>query len=155
MKVKQEFSRILEEELDGMRFRRRGTNWYRLGQEIYSIVNIQSSRWDSLFYVNLGFAPAGDVPGGWLAESKCMLRFRLEAIKRVRPDSLRLLDDSVISERVDQHWRSAVRAGLVLPIVETLKRADSVEGLKGLLETEISDRVMIHRDMRRFLALPE
>jgi len=103
--AKKVLTAILTESLAERGFRRRGDSWHRLGPDLYSVVHLQPSRWDSSFYLNLGFAPAGRVVRGWLPESKCLVRFRVEAIKKLSPGDLRLLNGDAFSHMGEPEWR--------------------------------------------------
>lgn len=151
MGAKEEFAEVLTLALQELGFRRRGDNWRRQGATLYSIVNLQPSRWDSLFYVNVGFSLADRAVRGWLPESKCMVRFRIEAIKKISSQDLRLLSDDALSTMGEQEWRAAVSDKLVGPIAGILEGATDLVGLKSLLRTNVSERAMVNAEMRGLL----
>lgn len=153
MAAKERLTAILAESLAERGFRRRGDSWHRLGPDLYSVVHLQPSRWDSSFYLNLGFAPADRVVRGWLPESKCLVRFRVEAIKKLSPGDLRLLNGDAISHMGEHEWRVAVGGKVVNPIVEILDHATDLSGLRNVLQDQISERVMVHAEMRKILSL--
>jgi hypothetical protein len=85
---------VLGNQLAPLGFRRRTANWYRAGSELYLVVNVQRSSWGDVLYVNVGAAPIGRTTGGWLPESKCLVRFRAEALDGVPAEALVALSDS-------------------------------------------------------------
>ena len=154
MGAREELANVLAKALPERGFRRRGDSWGRLGTALYSVVNLQRSRWDSPFYVNIGFAPADHATRGWLAESKCVVRFRIEAIRAISVEDLRLLDDDALAAMGGPAWSAAVSHRVVEPIVAVLDRATDLDGLRHLLRTDVSERVMVEADMRVLLESP-
>jgi hypothetical protein len=153
MMVESELATLFSKATESLGFRRRGLNWYRRGEQLYSMVNLQRSRWDDLVYVNIAFSPTGEVAGEWQAESKCSVRLRVEAIRSVKKEDLLLLSGAEAAELSDNEWRAAVIARIVDPVVGILVEAVDISSLKEILQKDVTDRVMIHREMRNLLNL--
>lgn len=151
MGTKEKFTDILATALSEKGFRRRGHSWKHLGPTLYSVISLQASNWDSHFYVNFGFSLADRAVLGWLPESKCMVRFRIEAIKAISPADLRLLGDEALGTMGEQQWRVAVSDRLVVPVTGILERATDLKGLSSILRADISERTMVHVEMRALL----
>lgn len=150
--TKTEFANLLTETLSGIGFRRRGLSWHRAGPMLYSIVNLQSSNWGPQFYVNFGFSVAKLAVNGWIPESKCMLRFRIEAIQNIHPQAFRLLNRNPTGSVIDEEgWCSAVSGELIAPIAGVLEKTVDLASLNDLLNVKLSENVMVHHKMRRIL----
>ncbi|MFF4442609.1 DUF4304 domain-containing protein [Streptomyces sp. NPDC001621] len=138
----------LNEVFKPLGFRKKSANWYRVSGDLYCVVGVQESRWDESCYVNVGFAPAVNVKAGWLPESKCLVRFRADAITSISREDLDLLS----GQAAEASGEDALRVGLVEKIATPVARAvnpiESIQGLKSLLRTSVSDQVFIHREIR-------
>ncbi|WP_329373378.1 DUF4304 domain-containing protein [Streptomyces sp. NBC_00669] len=138
----------LNEVFKPLGFRKKSANWYRVSGDLYCVVGVQESRWDESFYVNVGFAPAVKVKAGWLPESKCLVRFRADAIASISREDLDLLS----GEAAEASGEDGFRVGLVEKIATPLARAvnpiENIQGLKSLLRTSVSDQVFIHHEIR-------
>ena len=144
----------IDEPLKRLGFRRRGSNWYHLNDDLYSMVNLQRSRWDESFYVNFGFAPIDRLPDEniWLPESKCLVRFRLDALNSVSADDLQLLDEDVAGRMVEAEFREVLSDKIARLIMQIMETASNVEELSEVLASKVSGRVFVHRDMVARLA---
>jgi hypothetical protein len=150
--IEADLASLLTEGTRPLGFRRRGNNWFRTGATVYSIVNLQRSRWDETLYVNIGFDAAANVPGDWRPERQCGVRFRIDAIDAVTAADLRLLDQEQQDRLGTEAWRTAVVERLVEPMVRVLVQATDISGLRDVLTTAVSRRVMIRADMRGLVA---
>lgn len=138
----------LNEVFKPLGFRKKSANWYRVSGDLYCVVSIQASSWDESCYVNIGFAPAVKVKAGWLPESKCLVRFRVDAITSIPREGLDLLS----GEAAEAHGEDTLRADLVekvaSPVAQAISSIESIQDLKSLLHTSVSDQVFIHREIR-------
>jgi hypothetical protein len=145
-----EIEGLLTDQTRGLGFLRRGSNWVRKGPDLYTVVNLQHSRWDDTLYINVGFHAAEDVEGEWLPESKCGVRFRIDALHGVAAGGLQMLSNSYVPPE-GTALREALASGIVGPLAELIELASSLEGLKRALETMVSGRVMVSAKMTRRL----
>ncbi|MER8072594.1 DUF4304 domain-containing protein [Streptomyces sp. NPDC094034] len=129
-------------------FRKKSGSWYRISGDLYGLVGVQKSSWDESYYVNVGFAPAGKVKEGWLPESKCLVRFRVDAITSISRKGLELL--SVEGEEVarSDELRSSLVEEIVVPVALLVDPIGSLGDLKSLLRSGVSGRVFIHHEIR-------
>lgn len=153
MTVESALTDVLNEALRPLALRRRGSTWYRLGQTLYSVVDVQRSRWDDSCYVNIGFAPADRVPKSYLPESKCLVRFRLDALRSVAPADVRLLNEGSVAELGESSWRAAAAERIAAPVARLVAEVSDLDGLRDLLQTKVTERVFVHRDVRALLDL--
>ncbi|MEU0522020.1 DUF4304 domain-containing protein [Streptosporangium sp. NPDC006007] len=143
---------VFNETLRPLNFRRRGDNWYRRGEEIYAIVNIQRSRWDDLCYINIGFSLVDRLYGDWIPEPKCLVRFRVEALNCVSCDTLSLLDEEKPIRMSEAERHSAIAAGIGVPVARTVGDIVDFAGLKRLLKSDMLDGgVFVHREISEML----
>lgn len=121
-------------------------NWHRVRSDLYSIVNLQQSGWaDSSYYINLGFSPAETVSDAWIPESKCMIRFRIEAIKAIDSTALDILDEGAVwMDEIE--FESILGRDVLSPLVQFLERIDDSSALGRLLNSDVPGRVFIHKD---------
>jgi hypothetical protein len=148
-----ELTAALAGDLKPLGFRRRRHNLVRAGQELYAVVNVQKSAWDESCYLNLGFAPPDRVADGWLAENRCPIRFRFEALLSARPEDLRLLGPAATGVPSSAAWTSAVTERVVRPIAALLAEIDDLASLGHALRTRVSDHVLLHHDIRGALTM--
>jgi hypothetical protein len=141
----------MDDAMTPLGFRRRRTNWSRLGDTLYSVINLQKSRWGEWLYVNLGFSLPDRVANSWTPESRCLVRFRADTLTAIEPEALRLLEaDRVLTMEHDE-LRELLAERIASPIAETMAVAADLDGLKNVLESRTSGQVFVHREMRELL----
>lgn len=138
----------LNEVFKPLGFRKKSANWYRVSGDLYCVVGVQESRWDESCYVNVGFAPAVNVKAGWLPESKCLVRFRADAITSISREDLDLLSGEVTETSEEDGLRADLVEKIATPVARAVNPVESIQGLKSLLRTSVSDQVFIHREIR-------
>jgi hypothetical protein len=138
---------VLTQELVPLGFRRRGRSWYRTRCPVYAVVSLQRSSWGSSVYVNVGFSPVEQADRGWIPESKCQVRFRVDAVRAVSAAGLTLLDDAAAGQE------ERVGREVIAPLVEILQRVVDLESLGQVIRFDLSAKVMIHRDIRARIGL--
>ncbi|MYU56471.1 MULTISPECIES: DUF4304 domain-containing protein [Streptomyces] len=138
----------LNEVFKPLGFRKKSANWYRMSGDLYCVVSVQESSWDESCYVNIGFAPAVKVKEGWLPESKCLVRFRVDAITSISREGLDLLSGEVVEARGDGGLRVDFVEKVASPVALAVNSIESIQDLKSLLRTSVNDQVFIHREIR-------
>ncbi|MFD3352993.1 DUF4304 domain-containing protein [Streptomyces fradiae] len=138
----------LNEVFKPLGFRKKSANWYRVSGDLYCVVGVQESRWDESCYVNVGFAPAVNVKAGWLPESKCLVRFRADAITSISRGDLDLLSGEAAKASGEDDLRVGLVEKIATPVARAVNPVESIQGLKSLLRTSVSDQVFIHREIR-------
>ncbi|MFE7500528.1 DUF4304 domain-containing protein [Streptomyces albidoflavus] len=129
-------------------FRKKSANWYRVSGDLYCIVGVQESRWDESCYVNVGFTPAVNVKAGWLPESKCLVRFRADAITSISREDLDLLSgEAAKASGEDDLWVGLLEK-IANPAARAVDPVENMQNLKSLLRTSVSDQVFMHREIR-------
>jgi hypothetical protein len=68
-----------------------------------------------------------------------------------RQEDLRLLSEDAFRAMSQDEWYEAVVERLVARVVRILERATDISRLRHVLQTEVSERVMIHAEMRTLL----
>src|SRR6478609_7626979 len=129
-------------------FRKKSANWYRVSGDLYCIVGVQESRWDESCYVNVGFTPAVNVKAGWLPESKCLVRFRADAITSISREDLDLLSGEAAKASGEDDLRVGLLEKIANPAARAVDPVENMQNLKSLLRTSVSDQVFIHRKIR-------
>jgi hypothetical protein len=153
MSIQSELVGALGAALRPLGFRRRSSSWWRLAGDLYSIVNVQSSRLDESCYVNIGFSPADRVSNEWIPESQCLVRFRVEALNSVSVEMAVLLGADACERLGMDSWRLAVSEGVIGASAEAVGRVNNLGDLKEFLRRDVSARVFVHRDMRELLRI--
>lgn len=138
----------LNEVFKPLGFRKKSANWYRVSGDLYCVVGVQESRWDESCYVNVGFAPAVNVKAGWLPESKCLVRFRADAITSISREDLDLLSGEAPATSGEDDLRVGLVEKIATPVARAVNSIENIQGLKSLLRTSVSDQVFIHREIR-------
>ncbi|MEU2747851.1 DUF4304 domain-containing protein [Streptomyces collinus] len=138
----------LNEVFKPLGFRKKSANWYRVSGDLYCVVGVQESHWDESCYVNVGFAPAVNVKAGWLPESKCLVRFRADAITSISREDLDLLSGRAAETSGEDDLRVGLVEKIATPVARAVNPIESIQGLKSLLRTSVSDQVFIHREIR-------
>ncbi|MBT3156261.1 DUF4304 domain-containing protein [Streptomyces sp. CHA1] len=138
----------LNEVFKPLGFRKKSANWCRVSGDLYCVVGVQESRWDKSCYVNVGFAPAVNVNAGWLPESKCLVRFRADAITAISREDLDLLSGEAAEASGEDDLRVGLVEKIATPVARAVNPIESIEGLKSLLRASVSDQVFIHREIR-------
>jgi hypothetical protein len=111
MTPQRRLARLVDDQLKPSGFSRRRFNWFSSGSDLYRVCNLQKSTWgDGGCYINLGFAPSDQAIDGWLAQTQCWLRFRVEALRPLGMEALRLIDANAIETMGESEW-AAVRCG--------------------------------------------
>jgi len=114
-------------------FARKGQTWYLDTPEVVLVLNLQRSRFDPSFFLNLAFwikaisSPPSIPPG----EHTCHVRMRADAVPELEAAEVNQLLD--FSTPLDERVRS-VRIGELLRdhIVPLLKQGSSLVGLRKL-----------------------
>lgn len=152
MSISTELAEALNGAFKPFKFRRRGKNWYRVTDDLYSIVNIQKSPWGEEYYVNIGFSPSGHARNSWIAVSKCWVRFRVESILSFSFDDIRLLD-AQFDGTIGGDLRENIAEKIVAPVVQVVEVARTLRDLSEILTSKVSRSYFIHKDMRKILGL--
>jgi hypothetical protein len=143
--------KALNDGLKPLGFKRRGNNWFRIIYDLYSIVNIQRSRWGDSLFVNVAFTPAELLDDIWMPERNCMMRFRAERLNDVDPEYVHLLQEDLPAGMKEAEFDILLREKIVGPLVGTLEDASSVHSLKMILKSRVSGNVFIHRELQAIL----
>lgn len=152
MASRNELSTALTQVLSPLGYRRRSGNWYRTRDEIYTVVNIQTSRFADTLYLNIGVHFADLMETDWLVVHRCHLNFRAEALSSVSATDIGILDDTEAPRRVSGEERVAILAELfALPIARAIDGLRKKEDLITFLQTGVSRRVFIHSSMKDWL----
>ncbi|MGW2307331.1 DUF4304 domain-containing protein [Actinomadura luteofluorescens] len=138
----------LNEVFKPLGFRKKSANWYRVSGDLYCVVSVQQSSWGGSCYVNIGFAPAVKVRAGWLPESKCLVRFRVDALASIFREGLDLLSGEVAEAREEGDLRADLVERVVSPVAQAINSVESIQDLKSLLHASVSDQVFIHSEIR-------
>ncbi|NVI33154.1 DUF4304 domain-containing protein [Streptomyces sp. CAI-17] len=138
----------LNEVFKSLGFRKKSANWYRVSGDLYCIVGVQESRWDESCYVNVGFTPAVNVKAGWLPESKCLVRFRADAIASISREDLDLLSGEAAKASGEDDLRVGLLEKIANPTARAVDSVENMQDLKSLLRTSVSDQVFMHREIR-------
>lgn len=117
MELRDELVEVVSEVLAPLGLKRRSNSWYRAGKDVYAVVSLQRSSWDSSVYVNVGFSPVEQADRGWLPDSKCQVRFRVDAVRSVSPAASALLSEAGLASVNHEDWQERVRRDLIDPPV--------------------------------------
>ncbi|MBL1085222.1 DUF4304 domain-containing protein [Streptomyces actinomycinicus] len=139
---------VLNEVFKPLGFRKKSANWYRVSGDLYCVVAVQESRWGESCYVNVGFAPVVNVKAGWLPESKCLVRFRVDALTSISREGLDLLSGQAAEVGGEDDLRVGLVEKIATPVAQAVNPIESIQDLKSLLCTSVSDQVFIHREIR-------
>jgi hypothetical protein len=151
MTVQSPLTSAVSETLGPLGFRRRGRNWYRIASDLYSVVNIQKSRWSDSLYINLGFSPANQVDAAWLPEPRCMVRLRAGALHAISPEGLDLIAEGCPAGMSEPDLTVALTEKITAPLARLLEEASGLSSLGGVLESQTSGRFFVHREMRALI----
>jgi hypothetical protein len=112
-------------------FEKRSGSWYRHGEEVIAVLNLQKSQYGPQYYVNQAFwlRQLGD--DRYPKEHKCHLRLRLEdVLPEAEAETRRLLD---LEQPLPEEQRIEALLRLLRerlrPVIE---RAGSLDGLRSL-----------------------
>lgn len=130
-------------------FRKSKRNFYRFGQSLYSVLNLQHSQLYGAWFVNFGFSPLTQADGKFLPENKCMVRFRAESVSAISRGGCALLDDD--SDSSDPLWEGSLIEKVVVPAVELLEAVRDAPTLAAVLKMDVTSQVFIHKDFRSIL----
>jgi hypothetical protein len=151
MSVCDGLAKVLDVALSPLGFRRRATNWYRRGDEIYSIVNIQKSRFDDSCYLNIAFCPTELMVDDWTSESRCPIRFRVDALTTISAADAALLDARTAQQMNEYVWQLDVADRIGARVAQVMKSIGSLDDLRGFLQSNRPERVFIGRDVKDLL----
>ncbi|MBD3007556.1 DUF4304 domain-containing protein [Streptomyces sp. 5-10] len=143
--------RVIGEAVKPLGFQRHGHSWYRVTLNLYAVISVQKSRWDESCYVNIAFSPASQAENSWLPESKCQVRFRLDSLKSVTSEGLFLLGADSGREVSEVEFRSSIASKIGTPIAQFMSGITGLGDLKDALDSAVTERVFVHREMRSLL----
>jgi len=114
------------------RFEKKSGSWYRHGQEVIAVSNLQKSQYGPRYYFNQGF---------WLRElgderypkpNKCHVQARLEGLLPAAEERINeLLDlECEMSDEQRIHELRALLDDELLPLIE---RGSTIDGLRAML----------------------
>lgn len=149
MTVGDELLTALSEALSFRGFRRRGSNWYRKHDQIYTVVNVQKSRYSCARYINIGMCPNGSMGRDWIPESRCPIRFRLESLESIPPEDAALLDD--ISLIPDGERVETLKQRIAQPLASSIDRVQDESTLIKFIQSNVSPNIYLHREVRQRL----
>jgi hypothetical protein len=153
--VQSELVTVLGGSLQPVGFRRRRANWYCAATHIYSIVGVQESAWgDGTCYVNLGLNPSDRVSDGWWPERRCVVRFRIDALRSTHVDDLKLLHHRTLEAIGLDAWRLAVEERIAAPTAQLLRSLDGPADIRRLLRHDLTGQRLVTVEGRQWLQLP-
>jgi hypothetical protein len=134
---------LLGQELKRLGFRKRGTSYHRTTDGgLYLVVAVQGSAWDDSKYLNFGYADESLAKAGWIPESGCQVRFRLNAVIGVTDQMLTLLE-------MDPSDRPGPEVGQLFDLIRPLLVVEDWQDVRGLVGNQISaKRLFVHRDVQ-------
>lgn len=144
--------RVVGEAVKPLGFQRRGHSWYRVTSDLYAVINVQKSRWDESCYVNIAFSPASEAEHSWLPESKCQVRFRLDSLKSITPEGLLLLEGGSGQGISESELQSSLLEKIGTPIAQFMADVTWLGDLKRVLDSDVTEKVFVHREMRSRLS---
>lgn len=92
---------------------------------------------------------------GWLPDSKCQVRFRADAVRSVSPAASALLSEAGLASVNHEDWQERVRRDLIDPLAQTLDRVVDLESLGQIVRSDLSAKVMVHREIRARIGLSQ
>jgi hypothetical protein len=113
-------------------FEKKSGSWYRRGEEVIAVSNLQKSQYGPRYYFNQGF---------WLREldderypkpNKCHVRMRLEGLLPAAEERVNELFD-LEREMSDEQRMRELRALLDEELLPLIERASTVDGLRSML----------------------
>ncbi len=136
-------------------FKKKGNTWYREGQGVLQLVNLQKSAWGALFYLNLAFVPEGMSVEGMPRpkEYKCPIRIRLGSAypdKDALIEGLLRFEDVAMSDEQRIAGIEGMFHEMVLPFMDRLQTLDD---LKRAIEDGTFDHAWVTFDARKHLGL--
>jgi hypothetical protein len=154
MTLQQRLAVLVDDQLKPSGFSRRRFNWFSYGSDLYRVCNLQKSAWgDGGCYINLGLSSSDQAVDGWLAETRCWVRFRVEAPRSLRMEDLRLIDANAIETMGESEWAAVVTERVVRPIADILLEPTDLPSLGAMLRSKISAKVYAHPSLRDVLQL--
>jgi uncharacterized protein DUF4304 len=134
-----QLKRLFDAALSPAGFRRRKDSWYRLNEDVITVVNLQKSQWGGQFYINLGIYLR--VLGNSISppEYQCHVRARLTAIAGDRMSPIEAALDLEGKEMPMEEREGILRRSLeeiALPFLNDRSTVPQLRGLhaKGQLE---------------------
>jgi hypothetical protein len=79
------------------------------------------------------------------------LRFRVEALKALPMENLRLIDAEAIVRLGQSTCAADVKECVLRPIVDILLEPTDPASLGAMLRSKVSNRIFIHRELREVL----
>lgn len=129
----------------GFRTTQRG--WWREANGLYAVVSLQRSSWGSGRYLNCGFALSAEKPRGWLAESRCGVRFRPGALRALTGDDhaaverdLDTRSPGLVPSAGDQGVRKLARI-----LDDFLRAADTPSALVTAIDERLDGNLFVAR----------
>lgn len=126
-------------------------SWYRIGDEVISVTNLQKSQYGPSYYVNQAFwlRQLGDEL--YPKDNKCHIRLRLGSLLGEGSDRLEhLLDMDYLMDDSDRIQElTGILNGRLLPVIE---RGSSLAGLRSLLDEGVFKAAGIRGPAQQLLA---
>lgn len=113
-------------------FQKKGQSWFRTSPETISVLNLQMSRWDGAYFVNLGVLTRHLDPQVTPHVSACQVRHRIESLMPDRMEAISLFDFANKKYRADEGYNDAIAAicDYALPL---LKQCETLDGLRAAI----------------------
>lgn len=124
--------RMLSPAMKDAGFQKKGQSWFRTTPETITVLNLQMSRWDGSYFVNLGVLTRQLDPQLAPHVSACQVRHRIENLMPDRIKAISLFDFSNKKYRTDEGYNDAV-AAICTYALPLLKRCGTLDGLRAAI----------------------
>lgn len=146
-------SRVIKEALGGplgrAGFGKKSDNWYRNGDGVVQVVNLQKSQYGNQYYINAGVAMRSLGADLFPKEQQCHVRFRLSAVSPPEKESMINESLNLDKSRFSDPERASQLSMLIEDILlEVFGKCDSEQRLLEAVKSGMFDRAMVHRRVK-------
>ena len=124
--------RMLSPAMKDAGFQKKGQSWFRTSPETITVLNLQMSRGDGSYFVNLGVLVRQLDPQLTPHVSLCQVKHRIERLLPDRMEAIGLFDFANKKYRTDEGYSDAV-AAICTYALPLLKQCETLDGLRAAI----------------------
>jgi len=132
-----------------MGFSRKGNSWFRRGEEIVQVVNLQKSRWGNQYYLNYALWLLALGETSLPREEMCHVRKRVDDLVANEKQFNELLD---LENDIPAEERAALLSKMLTSdLVPFIDKSSSIAGLRELFVKGMLEGGFVYVDAKRLL----
>jgi hypothetical protein len=153
--MKVSVKQIVDEEMQGLGFKREKSAWYRARADVVHVVGLQKSSWGQSYYINLGVWVSALAVKEFPKPRECHLQCRIDLISEMPNDLEAALNEEDYWRMDADHRREVIRLALCSAEFTFFRELESGTDVRAFVAQERIPQLAVARELRVWSASAE